>query len=81
MRYIVAANNGLTIIPSAQVKYSDEVISEIFDDLFIPHSPIIIESKEDVKILLDTIGCSNHAYYFKLTDEEYEKIFKNSDFL
>lgn len=80
MYYSVVTANDTTVISEFNSKYLNSEISQIFDDLNIPYSPIVIESLEDIKILQCAIGCSNHAYKFKLTTGEYNKIFnmKNS---
>lgn len=74
MYYTLVTADGVKI-KTQEGTYSKEYLAEAFEMSLAPLSPITVESLDDIETLIDGLSGTGGGYKFKLTEEEYNKIF------
>lgn len=73
MYYILVTADGVTI--KTQEGTPKDYLTEAFEMSLAPLPPITVESLDDIETLIEGLSGTEGGYKFKLTDEEYSKIF------
>lgn len=74
MYYILVTADGVKI-KTQEGTYSKGYLAEAFEMSLAPLSPITVESLDDIETLIEGLSGTEGGYKFKLTEEEYNKIF------
>jgi hypothetical protein len=72
--YILVTADGVKI-KTQEGTYSKGYLAEAFEMSLAPLSPITVESLDDIETIIEGLSGTEKGYKFKLTDEEYNKIF------